>query len=61
MNEIKCPHCGSIMKCKGSGGKKKKYMYYNCEKCHENIREDYVEQKCLELMLENRRKKLSKK
>lgn len=50
--KVKCPHCGSIMKCKGSGGKKKKYMYYNCEKCHENIREDYVEQKCLELILE---------
>ena len=50
--KVKCPHCGNIMKCKGSGGKKKKYMYYNCEKCHENIREDYVEQKCLELILE---------
>lgn len=50
--KVKYPHCGSIMKCKGSGGKKKKYMYYNCEKCHENIREDYVEQKCLELILE---------
>lgn len=31
------------MKCKGSGGKKKKYIYYNCEFCHFNIREDYVE------------------
>lgn len=31
------------MKCKGSGGKKKKYMYYNCEKCHLNYREDKVE------------------
>ena len=50
--KVKCPHCENIMKCKGSGGKKKKYMYYNCEKCHENIREDYVEQKCLELILE---------
>lgn len=32
------------MKCKGSGGKRKKYVYYNCEDCHENIRESYVEE-----------------
>ena len=44
--KIKCPICGRIMKCKGSGGKKKKYMYYNCEKCHLNYREDKVEE-CL--------------
>lgn len=31
------------MKCKGAVGKKKKYIYYNCDKCHENIREKYVE------------------
>lgn len=42
--KIKCPTCGKIMKCKGSGGKKKKYMYYNCEKCHLNFREDKVEE-----------------
>lgn len=42
--KIKCPHCGRIMKCKGAGGKKKKYVYYNCEKCHENIRETYIEE-----------------
>ena len=41
-----CPKCGRIMKCKGSGGKKKKYMYYNCEKCHLNYREDKIEE-CL--------------
>ncbi len=41
--KIKCPTCGRIMKCKGSGGKKKKYMYYNCEHCHLNYREDKVE------------------
>lgn len=41
--KLKCPHCGRIMKCKGAGGKKKKYIYYNCEKCHEYIRESYVE------------------
>ncbi len=42
--KIKCPTCGRIMKCKGSGGKKKKYMYYNCEKCHLNYREDNIEE-----------------
>ena len=42
--KIKCPHCGRIMKCKGAGGKKRKYVYYNCEKCHENIRETYIEE-----------------
>ena len=41
--KLKCPKCGKIMKCKGSGGKRKKYVYYNCEDCHENIRESYVE------------------
>ena len=46
---IKCPTCGRIMKCKGSGGKKKKYMYYNCEKCHLNYREDKIEE-CLTLV-----------
>ena len=42
--KLKCPKCGMIMKCKGSGGKRKKYVYYNCEDCHENIRETYVEE-----------------
>lgn len=31
--KLKCPKCNSRMKCKGSGGTKKKYMYYNCEHC----------------------------
>ena len=44
---LKCPECGRIMKCKGSGGTKKKYMYYNCEHCKIYYREDKVEQ-CLE-------------
>ena len=38
--KLVCPKCGRIMKCKGSGGKKKKYIYYNCEFCHFNLRED---------------------
>ena len=35
------------MKCKGSGGKKKKYMYYTCEHCKLYYREDKIEE-CLE-------------
>lgn len=42
--KLKCPHCGKIMKCKGSGGKKRKYVYYHCDDCKENIRESYVEE-----------------
>ena len=45
--KLKCPKCDSIMKCKGSGGKKKKYMYYNCEHCKIYYREDKIEE-CLE-------------
>ena len=40
---LKCPNCSRIMKCKGSGGNKRKYMYYTCEHCHINFNEDYVE------------------
>ena len=50
--KIKCPHCGRIMKCKGAGGKKRKYVYYNCEKCHENIRETYIEEAFRSLVAE---------
>ena len=42
--KLQCPKCGRIMKCKGSGGKKRKYMYYTCEKCHINYREDKIEE-----------------
>ena len=41
--KIKCPICGRIMKCKGSGGTKRKYMYYTCEHCHINFNESHVE------------------
>ena len=50
--KIKCSTCGRIMKCKGSGGKKKKYMYYNCEFCHFNLREDYVEEYMIKAIYE---------
>ena len=41
---LKCPNCSRIMKCKGSGGTKRKYMYYTCEHCHINFNENYVEE-----------------
>lgn len=41
---LKCPSCARIMKCKGSGGTKRKYMYYTCEHCHINFNENYVEE-----------------
>lgn len=45
--KLKCPKCSRIMKCKGSGGTKKKYMYYACENCKTYYREDKVEE-CLQ-------------
>ena len=45
--KLKCPKCNNIMKCRGSGGKKKKYIYYNCEHCKIYYREDKIEE-CLE-------------
>lgn len=50
LQKLKCPECGRIMKCKGSGGKKRKYMYYACEFCKINIRENYVESKMIEII-----------
>ena len=48
--KLRCPNCNRIMKCKGSGGKKKKYMYYNCEHCKLYYREDLIEE-CLEYFI----------
>lgn len=39
-----CPKCGKLMLCKGVGGKKKKYMYYNCADCHLYYRENKIEE-----------------
>ena len=41
--KLQCPTCGKIMTCKGSGGKKKKYMYYHCDNCKLYYREDLIE------------------
>ncbi len=46
--KIICPHCHRIMACKAPGGKKKKYIYYQCNECKTYIRED----KLIELLIE---------
>ena len=45
--KLKCPKCNRIMKCKGSGGTKRKYMYYTCEHWKIYYREDKIEE-CLQ-------------
>ena len=46
-----CPKCGKLMLCKGAGGKKKKYMYYDCGECHLYFREDKIEEVLLNFIL----------
>src|SRR5574344_1276283 len=46
--KIICPHCHKIMACKAPGGKKKKYIYYQCNECKAYIRED----KLIKLLIE---------
>ena len=50
--KIKCPKCGKIMKCKGSGSKDRRYTYYNCEECKFNIRDEYVEKYFIDIALD---------
>lgn len=50
--KLKCPKCNRIMKCKGSGGTKKKYMYYTCEHCKTYYREDKIEECIQRFILE---------
>lgn len=40
------------MTCKGSGGKKKKYMYYHCDNCKLYYREDLIEDCLIEYILQ---------
>lgn len=50
--KLQCPTCGKIMTCKGSGGKKKKYMYYHCDNCKLYYREDLIEDCLIEYILQ---------
>ena len=47
MQKMICSKCGKIMQCKGTGGKKKKYMYYHCTDCKIYLREDLIEEQVL--------------
>jgi site-specific DNA recombinase len=46
--KIVCPNCHKIMACKAPGSKKKKYIYYQCNRCKTYIRED----KLIELLVD---------
>ncbi|MEG2348368.1 MAG: recombinase family protein [Clostridia bacterium] len=39
-----CPHCRSVMKLRGAGGIKRKYMYYSCLKCKIHYNENDIEE-----------------
>ena len=47
-----CPNCGKIMTCKGTGGKKSKYMYYFCDNCNLYYNEDEIENCLIDYILD---------
>ena len=51
MQKLLCPKCGRMMNSKGSGGEKKKYMYYHCSSCKIYLREDFVEDSVMFLIV----------
>ena len=52
MQKMKCPKCGKIMQCKGSGGKKKNYMYHHCPDCKIYLRDDLIEEEAMPLIID---------
>lgn len=40
------------MQCKGTGGKKKKYMYYHCTDCKIYLREDLIEEQVMPIIMD---------
>ena len=52
LQKMICPDCGTIMVCKGTGGKKSKYKYYHCQKCGINYREEKVEEVLMNFITE---------
>lgn len=52
LQKLLCPKCNDMMICKGSGGKKAKYIYYSCTKCKYYIREAYVNKYMEKIMFE---------
>lgn len=53
LQKIRCPHCNRVMAGKAPGGKKKfKYIYYQCLKCGDYVREDIVEKQLVPWLVE---------
>lgn len=52
MQKMKCPKCGKLMSSKGTGGKKKKYMYYHCSDCKLYLREDLIEEQVMPIIMD---------
>ena len=52
MQKMICPKCGKIMQCKGTGGNKKKYMYYHCADCKIYLREDLIEEQVMPMIMD---------
>lgn len=50
--KLVCPNCGQIMTCKGTGGKKSKYMYYYCDTCKLYYNEDEFENCLIDYILD---------
>ena len=50
--KLVCPTCGQIMACKGTGGKKSKYMYYYCDTCKLYYNEDEIENCLIDYILD---------
>ncbi|MCI8396533.1 MAG: hypothetical protein HFJ52_02335 [Clostridia bacterium] len=51
MQKVVCPKCGKLMTCKGTGGLKRKYMYYYCNECNLYLREDLIEQVTMPMII----------
>ena len=51
MQKVICPKCGKLMTCKGTGGLKRKYMYYYCNECNLYLREDLIEQVTMPMIM----------
>ena len=50
--KLVCTNCGQIMTCKGTGGKKSKYMYYYCDTCKLYYNEDEIENCLIDYILD---------
>ncbi len=51
MQKVICPKCGKLMTCKGTGGLKRKYVYYYCNECNLYLQEDLIEQVAMTMIM----------